>query len=210
MTEQKATNVVWHEGDLKREERWAKLHARGGTMWFTGLPSSGKSTISSALEYALVCRAQPAYRLDGDNIRHGLNKNLGFSAADRAENIRRIGEVAKLFADSGCVALTAFISPYIADRDVCRKLHQEAGLTFLEVFVDAPLAVCEQRDPKGMYKKARAGAIKGFTGVDDPYEKPPKPELTLKTHELSVDQCVQECLKLLGERGVLSGAGQKK
>ena len=197
MAEQKATNVVWHEGALNRQDRWTRLHIRGCTMWFTGLPSSGKSTISSALEHALVHTGQPAYRLDGDNIRHGLNKNLGFSAADRAENIRRIGEVAKLFADSGCVALTAFISPYIADRDACRKLHEEAGLTFLEVFVDAPLSVCEQRDPKGMYKKARAGVIKGFTGIDDPYEQPLKPELTLTTHELSVDECVQQCLDLL-------------
>lgn len=205
MTENKATNVVWHEGDLKREERWASIQSRGCTMWFTGLPASGKSTISSAVEYALVCRGQPSYRLDGDNIRHGLNKNLGFSAADRAENIRRIGEVAKLFADSGCVALTAFISPYAADRDACRKLHQDAGLAFMEVFVDAPLSVCEERDPKGQYKKARAGIIKGFTGVDDPYEAPLKPELTLKTHELSVDQCVELCLRLLHERGMLVG-----
>jgi adenylyl-sulfate kinase len=142
-----------------------------------------------------------AYRLDGDNIRHGLNNNLGFSADDRAENIRRIGEVAKLFADSGATAITSFISPYRADRDRCRALHAEAGLGFLEVFVDVPLAVCEQRDPKGMYKKARAGEIKGFTGIDDPYEAPVTPELVLKAGELSVGDCVQACLALLRQNG---------
>jgi adenylylsulfate kinase len=209
MTEQKATNIVWHEGEIGREQRWAALQSRGATMWFTGLSGSGKSTISCALERALVLRRQAAYRLDGDNIRHGLNKNLGFTAEDRVENIRRIGEVARLFADSGCVALTAFISPYLADRDSVRRIHDASKLPFLEVFVDAPLDVCEQRDPKGMYKKARAGQIKNFTGIDDPYEAPVNPEIVLKTHELSVEACVAKCIELLVARGLLSpGAAQ--
>ncbi len=196
MTESKATNIHWHDGLLERKERWERLGG-GCTLWFTGLPASGKSTIASALEQALVRLGIHAYRLDGDNVRHGLNKNLGFSREDRAENIRRIGEAAKLFSDSGCIAITAFISPYIMDRENNRKIHAAADLPFLEVFVDAPLEVCEQRDPKGQYKKARSGEIKGFTGIDDPYEPPPKPELVLKTAELSVAECVQACLGLL-------------
>jgi adenylylsulfate kinase len=172
-------------------------------MWFTGLPASGKSTVATALERALVARGIHAYRLDGDNVRHGLNRNLGFSREDRAENIRRIGEVARLFSDSGCIALTAFISPYIDDRERSRRLHEEAGLPFLEVFVDAPVEVCESRDPKGQYKAARAGKIKGFTGVDDPYEAPPRPELVLKTAELTVEQCVRLCVELLERREIL-------
>lgn len=203
MIDKKATNVVWHEGDLSREVRWPRVHGRGATLWFTGLSASGKSTIACALEAALVERGQPAYRLDGDNIRHGLNKNLGFSATDRAENIRRIGEVAKLFADAGTLAITAFISPYIVDRDHVRALHDEAKLTFLEVFVDAPIDVCEARDPKGMYKKARAGIIKGFTGIDDPYEAPKQPELVLKTGELTVEESVASCFALLKARDLL-------
>jgi len=197
MAEQKATHIHWHEGDLTRDERWKALNCKGGTLWFTGLSASGKSTIASALEQVLVQQGRVSYRLDGDNIRHGLNKNLGFSAEDRAENIRRIGEVAKLFADSGAVALTSFISPYIADRDAVRALHKEAGVGFYEVFVDTPLEVCEERDPKGLYKKARAGEIKGFTGIDDPYEAPQNPELILRTAEKSLEECVQACLDLL-------------
>lgn len=203
MAVQKATNVVWHDGNVGRQERWSKIHGRGATLWFTGLSASGKSTISAALEAALVGRGQPCYRLDGDNIRHGLNRNLGFSAADRAENIRRIGEVSKLFADAGVLSLTAFISPYRADRELVRRLHDDAGLKFLEIYVDAPIAVCETRDPKGMYKRARAGLLKGFTGVDDPYEAPEKPELVLKTGELSVVQSVEECLSFLEVQGLL-------
>jgi len=199
----KATNIVWHDGELDRAARWQALKARGATLWLTGLSGSGKSTIGAMLERVLVERGLHAYRLDGDNIRHGLNNNLGFSATDRAENIRRIGEVAKLFADSGSVAVTSFISPYAADRDGCRKLHDAADLPFLEVFVDAPLAVCESRDPKGMYKKARAGQIKGFTGIDDPYEAPMHPELVLKTADTTVGECVQACLDLLLDRGIL-------
>jgi adenylylsulfate kinase len=200
MTQNRATNIHWHEGDLSRDDRWNALKARGGTLWFTGLSASGKSTIASALEQVLVQRGIWAYRLDGDNIRHGLNKNLGFSAEDRAENIRRIGEVAKLFADAGGIALTSFISPYKADRDLCRSLHEKAQLPFIEVFVDAPLEVCEQRDPKGLYKKARAGEIKGFTGIDDPYEAPEKAELILRTGEASIEQCVEQCLQALEQR----------
>ncbi len=199
----KATNIVWHEGNLARDERWKALSTTGATLWFTGLSASGKSTVASALEQVLVTQGVNSYRLDGDNIRHGLNNNLGFSAEDRAENIRRIGEVAKLFADGGAIALTSFISPYRADRDQARKLHDDAGLRFFEVFVDTPIEVCEQRDPKGLYKKARAGEIKGFTGIDDPYEAPEKAELVLNTDGKSVDDCVAEVIRFLGEVGVL-------
>jgi adenylylsulfate kinase len=206
LTQQKATNVHWHAGIITRQERWAALKAAGATLWFTGLSASGKSTIACALEQVLVQRGLSCYRLDGDNIRIGLNKNLGFSAEDRAENIRRIGEVAKLFADSGCIALTSFISPYRADRDLCRKLHGEAAggpIQFLEVFVDAPIEICEQRDPKGLYKKARAGQLKGFTGIDDPYEAPSIPELVLKPATMSVQDSVDACLDLLAARGII-------
>jgi adenylylsulfate kinase len=202
----KSTNIHWHAGNLSREERWRALASRGCTLWFTGLSASGKSTIASALEQHLISGGVHAYRLDGDNIRFGLNKNLGFSADDRAENIRRIGEVAKLFADSGAVALTSFISPYRKDRDLARELHEKektGAITFLEVFVDTPIEVCEQRDPKGLYKKARAGEIKGFTGIDDPYEAPLKPELVLKPETMSVEDSVRACLELLTSRGVL-------
>jgi adenylylsulfate kinase len=207
MTATKSTNIHWHAGNLSREERWKALKTRGCTLWFTGLSASGKSTIASALEQHLVNSGVNCYRLDGDNIRFGLNKNLGFSAEDRAENIRRIGEVAKLFADSGCVTLTSFISPYRKDRDAAREMHEKdktGAIPFLEVFVDAPIAVCEQRDPKGLYKKARAGEIKGFTGIDDPYEAPLKPELVLKPETMSVEQSVAACLELLHQRGVLT------
>jgi adenylylsulfate kinase len=199
----RSTNVVWHEGDLTRQRRWEALACTGATVWFTGLSASGKSTIASAVECLLVERGIHCYRLDGDNIRLGLNKNLGFSAEDRAENIRRIGEVAKLFADSGSVALTSFISPYRADRDLVRKLHEDAGIAFVEVFVDTPIEVCEARDPKGLYKKARAGQIKGFTGIDDPYEPPHRPELTLRTAGRTIDECVRQALGELHARGLV-------
>jgi adenylylsulfate kinase len=203
----KATNVQWHEGLLKRDARWGRLSCRGGTLWLTGLPASGKSTIASALEYALVMRCVHAYRLDGDNVRHGLNSNLGFSREDRAENIRRVGEVAKLFADSGCIAITAFISPYITDRDNIRRIHAKADLAFLEVFVDCPVEECMRRDPKGQYRRARAGEIKGFTGVDDPYEAPLRPDLVLKTAETSLADCVQACVDFLAGRHLISITG---
>ncbi len=204
MTQQKATNIHWHEGAVTREERHRNLGQKGCTIWMSGLSGSGKSTIAVAFEQVLLQRGKHAYRLDGDNIRHGLNKNLGFSAEDRAENIRRIGEVAKLFADAGIIAITSFISPYRADRDLVRKLHEDAGIPFLEVFVDAPLEVAESRDPKGLYKKARAGEIKGFTGIDDPYEAPVNPELHLPTHKLSVAESVQALLDELDRRGLLT------
>lgn len=203
-------NLTWHHG-LSRTERFGLLKSRGATLWFTGLSASGKSTIAVALERALVSRGVWAYRLDGDNIRMGLNKNLGFSADDRAENIRRVGEVARLFADAGCVCIASFISPYRADRDAARQLHeQEPGkgdaqetLSFMEVFVDTPIEVCEARDPKGLYKKARAGDIKGFTGIDDPYEPPANAEIHLTTATMSVEQCVQRCVDVLIERGIV-------
>jgi len=204
MAKQVATNITWHEGEVSREERAKNLGQHGVTVWFTGLSGSGKSTIAVALEQVLMQRGKHAYRLDGDNIRMGLNKNLGFSAEDRAENIRRIGEVAKLFADASIIALSSFISPYRADRDLVRKLHDDGKLPFIEVYVDAPLEVAEQRDPKGLYKKARAGQIKGFTGIDDPYEQPLNPEIHLKTHELTVAESVEKVLNYLDSRGILS------
>jgi adenylylsulfate kinase len=195
--EPKAENIVWHEGHLTHEQRCHALRARGCTLWFTGLSGSGKSTIASALEAELIRRGVFAYRLDGDNVRHGLNANLGFSAADREENIRRVGEVSKLFADAGVIAITSFISPYRADRAKVRALHADAGLPFLEVFVNTPIEVCESRDPKGLYKKARAGEIKGFTGIDDPYEAPEAPEVELKTAEHNVPQLVAQIMRVL-------------
>jgi adenylylsulfate kinase len=206
MTATKSTNIHWHAGSLSRDERWRALNAKGATLWFTGLSASGKSTIASALEQHLVNSGINCYRLDGDNIRFGLNKNLGFSAEDRAENIRRIGEVARLFTDSGCIALTSFISPYRKDRDLCRELHEQdklGAVPFIEVFVDTPIDVCEQRDPKGLYKKARAGEIKGFTGIDDPYEPPLKAELVLRPATMSVEDSVQACLELLRARRLI-------
>ncbi len=206
MTEIRATNVVWHEGHVERSARQALLSQRGCTIWLTGLPSSGKSTIGFSLEHSLVQQGRLAYVLDGDNIRHGLNKNLGFSAEDRDENIRRIGEVTKLFADAGVISITSFVSPYRADRDRARKLHQEAGIPFIEVFVDTPLAACEERDPKGLYKKARSGEIPNFTGISDPYEAPENPEIVLKTAEMKLEACVATLAKHLQEQGILTGS----
>jgi adenylylsulfate kinase len=204
MTKQVATNITWHAGTVTREERQRSLGQRGVTIWLTGLSASGKSTIAVALEQVLIQRGHHAYVLDGDNIRHGLNKNLGFSAEDRAENIRRIGEVCKLFADAGIITLSSFISPYRADRDNVRALHGSAQLPFLEVFVDCPINEAEKRDPKGLYKKARAGEIKGFTGIDDPYEAPAKPEVHIRTDQLSIEDSVQMLLDELESRGLLS------
>jgi adenylylsulfate kinase len=205
MTEIKATNITWHEGHVTREERGGLLKQRGATLWFTGLSGSGKSTIAFTLEHALVQRGRLAYVLDGDNIRHGLNKNLGFSAADREENIRRIGEVAKLFADCGVIAMTSFISPYRKDRDTVRALHEAGKLPFIEIHVNTPIATCEQRDPKGLYKKARAGELKNFTGIDDPYEAPAKPELTIDATNTSPQQATVLLLEYLEKHGILSG-----
>ena len=204
MTIQKATNVHWHHGEVTREDRNRLLKQKGATLWFTGLSGSGKSTIAVALESALYKRGHLSYRLDGDNIRLGINKNLGFSEEDRTENIRCIGEIAKLFVDTGVISLSSFISPYRADRDQVRKLHEDAGMDFVEVYVDCPLDVAESRDPKGLYKKARAGEIKNFTGIDDPYEAPIKPEIHLNTAAMSLDQEVDLIIAYLEEKGILT------
>jgi adenylylsulfate kinase len=203
MVNQKATNVTWQDGEVSREDRYQILRQRGATIWFTGLSGSGKSTIAVALERALFKQGKLSYRLDGDNVRLGINKNLGFSEEDRTENIRRIGEVAKLLGDAGTIALSSFISPYKKDRDEVRELHEHAGLNFIEVFVDCSLAVAEERDPKGLYKKARAGEIKNFTGIDDPYEAPVNPEIHLHTDEMSLEQEVQIILDHLRENGFI-------
>ena len=201
MAEQKATNIVWHKGAVTREDREQLNGHKGCTVWLTGLSGSGKSTIAVDLEKRLCERGVRTYILDGDNIRHGLNKNLGFSPDDRTENIRRIGEVAKLFTDAGTVAITAFISPYRADRDQVRAL-MKAG-DFIEVYVDCPVEVCEQRDVKGLYKKARAGEIKEFTGISAPYEAPGSPELTIKTSQQSVEESAMQILRHLQQRGIV-------
>ncbi len=201
MTKIKATNITWHEGHVDRGEREKLLAQKGCLIWFTGLSGSGKSTVAYTLEHALVQRGHLAYVLDGDNIRHGLNKNLGFSAEDREENIRRIGEVGKLFVDTGVITLTAFISPYRKDRDANRALLQPGE--FVEVFMDTPIDVCEERDPKGLYKKARAGEIKGFTGVDDPYEAPENPELVINAAELSPQEASTRILEFLESMDLL-------
>ncbi len=204
MTERKATNIVWHAGHVNREDREKINGHKGCTVWFTGLSGSGKSTIAVAVEKALWERGVRAYILDGDNIRHGLNSNLGFSPEDRTENIRRIGEVAKLFTDAGMVALTAFISPYRADRDKVRALMQPGD--FIEVYVDCPVEECEKRDVKGLYAKARAGQIKEFTGISAPYEAPEKPELVLRTAEMTEAQSTAAVLGYLEEKGYIPRA----
>ena len=204
MAEQKATNVTWHDGDITIDDRSTLLGQKGATLWFTGLSGSGKSTVAVALEKALFKRGKLSYRLDGDNIRLGINKNLGFSAADRTENIRRIGEIAKLFVDSGVIALSSFISPYRADRDQVRALHLESNFAFIEIFVDCALSEAENRDPKGLYKKARAGEIKNFTGIDDPYEAPTNPEIHLHTDQMSLEQEVALIMTYLEEQGFIA------
>ncbi|KAJ8318503.1 hypothetical protein KUTeg_003594 [Tegillarca granosa] len=204
---QRATNVVFQQNHVSRDKRGKVIGNKGGfsgcTVWLTGLSGAGKTTISFALEEYLVSQGIPAYSLDGDNVRTGLNKNLGFTPEDREENIRRISEVAKLFSDGGIVCITAFISPYEKDREKARELHEEAGLKFVECYVDTPIEVCEQRDVKGLYKKARAGQIKGFTGVDQAYEPPPSPECVLKASELDVDECVEKIVQHLVKIGVV-------
>ncbi|XP_027983408.2 LOW QUALITY PROTEIN: bifunctional 3'-phosphoadenosine 5'-phosphosulfate synthase 2 [Eptesicus fuscus] len=203
----KSTNVIYQAHHVSRNKRGQVVGTRGGfrgcTVWLTGLSGAGKTTISFALEEYLVSHAIPCYSLDGDNVRHGLNKNLGFSPGDREENIRRIAEVARLFADAGLVCITSFISPFSKDRENARKIHELAGLPFFEIFIDAPLNICESRDVKGLYKKARAGEIKGFTGIDSDYEKPETPELVLKTDSSSVSECVQQVVELLQEQSIV-------
>ena len=197
MAEQVATNVTFHEGTVSPEERKKNMNQRGATLWFTGLSASGKSTIAVAVERVLLNRGHHIYRLDGDNIRMGLNKNLGFSAEDRAENIRRIGEVSKLFAEAGILSIASFISPYTADRDAVRALHAADNIPYFECYIDCSLEVVEERDPKGLYKKARAGEIKGFTGIDDPYEAPENADLHIKTHEDDVETCVAQVIEFI-------------
>ncbi len=201
MSETRSTNVTWHHGQVTRAEREKLLGQRGVTIWLTGLSGSGKSTLAVAAERVLVSRGRLAYVLDGDNVRHGLNKNLGFGPADRSENIRRIGEVAKLFTDAGLIVFTSFISPYRSDRDAVRALLP-AG-EFIEIFVDASVETCEGRDVKGLYRKARAGEIKEFTGISAPYEAPLSPELVLDTNRQSVDESVEAILRYLGDKGYL-------
>ncbi len=201
MKEQKAKNIVWHEHSVKREEREALLKQKGVVLWFTGLPSSGKSTIANEVAYQLHQRGHFTYVLDGDNVRHGLNKDLGFSPEDREENIRRISEVANLFADSGVITTTAFVSPYRKDRDFCRSLLTEGR--FIEVFVKTSLESCEQRDPKGLYKKARSGEIPQFTGISAPYEEPLKPEIVLDTDTLTVKEEVALVIDYLKNKGII-------
>jgi adenylylsulfate kinase len=203
MTEQKATNVHWHDGEISQTDRNNLLGQKGATLWFTGLSGSGKSTIAVALEQELFKRGKLSYRLDGDNIRLGINKNLGFSAEDRTENIRRIGEIAKLFVDCGVLSLSSFISPYREDRETVRELHDSARMTFIEVFVDCSLDVAESRDPKGLYKKARAGEIKNFTGIDDPYEEPITPEIHLKTDQMTLEDEINIIIDYLEEKGLI-------
>ncbi len=202
MNQQASSNVVWHESEVPRDERWAAAGVRGATVWLTGLSGSGKSTVASALTALLTERRVLTYTLDGDNLRHGLNGDLGFSADDRAENVRRVGEVARLFADAGVVALVPLISPYRAGRDHARALHDAAQLPFLEVFVDTPIEVCEARDPKGLYAKARAGELTGFTGIDDPYEPPVSAELVLR--DTTPEAGAARIADLLTARGVLA------
>ena len=191
-------NVVWHPGHLSQSERWSAIGSRGATVWFTGLSGSGKSTVATAVEKALLQTGRPAYVLDGDNIRHGLNGDLGFSSEDRDENVRRVAEVARLFADAGVVALVPLVSPYRAARDNARALHDAADVPFVEVFVDTPIELCEQRDVKGLYAKARAGELKGFTGIDDPYEEPSAPELRLVPDDGDADVMAARVIELLG------------
>jgi adenylylsulfate kinase len=199
----KSRNIVWHPGAVTREDREAIDGHKGRTIWLTGLPASGKSTIAVELEKQLWNRSVRAFILDGDNVRHGLNKDLGFSPADRTENIRRIGEVAKLFTEAGMIAITAFISPYRADRDQVRAIMQPGD--FMEVYVRCALEVCEKRDPKGLYKKARAGQIPEFTGVSAPYEAPLAPELLLPSDELGVEESVGRILASLEQSGAIPG-----
>jgi bifunctional enzyme CysN/CysC len=190
-------NLTWHQGELDRGRRWGALGLTGATAWFTGLSGSGKSTVAAAVERRLVEAGRPAYLLDGDNVRHGLNADLGFSDEDRAENVRRLGEVARLLADAGVVALVPAISPFRAGRDAARAAHRAAGLTFVEIHLATPLDECERRDPKGLYARARAGELRGLTGLDSPYEPPEDPELVLGPDDGSPAEQAEKVLTLL-------------
>lgn len=198
-----ANNLVWHTHKVTRADRASRKNQRPCLLWFTGLSGSGKSTVASAVDVALHERGYHTFLLDGDNVRHGLNQDLGFSEEDRIENIRRVGEVSKLFTDAGLIVVSAFISPFTSDRRMVRRLFP-AG-EFLEVFLDTPLEVCEERDPKGLYAKARSGEIKDFTGITSPYEKPERPEIQLDTSKMTVEDCVESIVAYLQERGLISG-----
>lgn len=202
MTSGKATNITWHAGHIERADRERLLSQRGATIWLTGLSGSGKSTIAMAAEHALLGRGRLAYVLDGDNVRHGLNRNLGFSPEDRTENIRRIGEVAKLFTDAGLIVFSSFISPYRADRDAVRALMESGD--FIEVYVNASVETCEARDVKGLYARARAGEIPEFTGISAPYEAPERPEIVIDSNRLSVEESVEQVVRYLEDKGYLA------
>jgi adenylylsulfate kinase len=201
MSAPKSQNIVWHEGMVTKADREGICGHRGCTIWMTGLSGSGKSTLAVALEKALWDRGAHAFVLDGDNVRHGLNKDLGFSPEDRNENIRRIGEVAKLFTDAGVINITAFISPYRADRDQARAIMAKGD--FIEVYLECPLDICEQRDPKGLYKKARAGQIPEFTGISAPYESPLEPEITIQTASEGREQSLERLIAYLESHGYI-------
>lgn len=196
-------NVVWHSGAVDRSSREGLLGQRAGTIWFTGLSGSGKSTVAVEVERQLAAAGRLCYRLDGDNLRHGLNGDLGFSEADRGENIRRTGEVCRLLVDAGMIVLASFVSPFKADRDQVRAMHRSASMPFFEVYVEVPLEVAESRDPKGLYRKARAGEIRGFTGIDQPYEMPESPELVVHTASCSVEESAAAVITLLNAQGLL-------
>lgn len=201
----KATNITWHHHTISREDREDRNGHKAAVLWFTGLSASGKSTLAQSLQAILFEHGCQTYVLDGDNIRHGLNKDLGFSPEDREENIRRIGEVAALFCDAGFIVSTAFISPYRSDRD---KVRQLCGDKFIEIYVDCPITICEQRDPKGLYQKAKDGKIPEFTGITAPYEPPEKPELTINTAELSIEKCMEKVIAYLQEKKILPSHGK--
>jgi len=196
---QRSPGVVWQHVNLERDERWSVLGQRGATVWLTGLPAAGKSTVAAALERALVEAGRLAYVLDGDNVRHGLSGDLGFDAAARHENVRRVAHVARLFADAGAVAIVSLVSPFTADRERARRLHDEADLDFFEVFIDTPLTECERRDPKGLYARARAGSLKGLTGVGDPYERPADPDITVHTTDEPLEVSIARILDVLAD-----------
>jgi adenylyl-sulfate kinase len=199
---ERSPNVRWQRSALSRERRWEALGCAGATLWFTGLPAAGKSTIAGAVEEHLVLAGRAAFLLDGDNLRHGLNGDLGFDEEARGENVRRTAHVARLLAESGSIALVSLVSPYTADRDAAAALHTTAGLAFVEIFVDAPLDLCKQRDPKGLYARACAGELRDMTGVGSPYEAPVRPDLVLRSGQETVDAAVGRVLELLSVCGL--------
>lgn len=197
-----STNIVWHNSQVTKQKRKSLTGQKPCILWFTGLSGSGKSTIANALEEVLFNNGNITYILDGDNIRHGLNSDLDFDDSSRVENIRRVGEVAKLFVDSGQIVLTAFISPFVSDREIVRRLVEDGE--FIEIFIDTPLDVCESRDPKGLYKKARAGEIKDFTGIDSPYEKPTQAELLIKNDDITIEKACEQIVEYLIEKDYIT------